>query len=299
MKNKKIIELFNISKNKNEPHNQRVFDAGGVLSAIMACHGRDPPKILEVEVMDARKVGNLKEDNNSWDDPQVGRVYDASGASPALLTQTGGRHEVKVIERKCTHWSHTGVPDGFQHGLCQGRARTPIAEPCRDPAIERLIVSSRGRDPGNPKSRAGGVPTRQTLEMQPFKKCGTLTTTLKNNLCLERKVLGGGTAGQTRDTEAGYGNAYKTRDGKVYSYIPSAPGVIHVAVVYREGGGTCYKEVVYRVRRLTPKECWRLMGFSDTDFEAAKKVNSNTALYNQAGNSIVKNVLMAIFRQML
>lgn len=55
----------------------------------------------------------------------------------------------------------------------------------------------------------------------------------------------------------------------------------------------------YRIRKLTPRECWRLMGFTDEDFEKAEKVNSNTQLYKQAGNSIVKNVLMAIFRQLV
>lgn len=54
-----------------------------------------------------------------------------------------------------------------------------------------------------------------------------------------------------------------------------------------------------RIRKLTPKECWRLMGFKDSDFEKAEKVNSNTQLYKQAGNSIVKQVLMAIFKQMI
>lgn len=54
-----------------------------------------------------------------------------------------------------------------------------------------------------------------------------------------------------------------------------------------------------RIRKLTPKEFWRLMGFSDTDFEAAAKVNSKEQLYHQAGNSIVVDVLMAIFREML
>jgi DNA (cytosine-5)-methyltransferase 1 len=49
-----------------------------------------------------------------------------------------------------------------------------------------------------------------------------------------------------------------------------------------------------RIRKLTPKECWRLMGFDDTDFEKAEKVNSNAQLYKQAGNSIVVNVLEAI-----
>ena len=54
-----------------------------------------------------------------------------------------------------------------------------------------------------------------------------------------------------------------------------------------------------RIRKLTPKECWRLMGFDDEDFEKAAKVNSNTQLYKQAGNSIVVNVLEAIFKNLL
>lgn len=55
----------------------------------------------------------------------------------------------------------------------------------------------------------------------------------------------------------------------------------------------------YRIRKLTPKECWRLMGFSDEAFDKAQKVNSNTQLYKQAGNSIVVNVLEAIFKELL
>lgn len=54
-----------------------------------------------------------------------------------------------------------------------------------------------------------------------------------------------------------------------------------------------------KIRKLTPRECWRLMGFTDEDFDKAKEVNSDTQLYKQAGNSIVVNVLMAIFKQML
>lgn len=50
-----------------------------------------------------------------------------------------------------------------------------------------------------------------------------------------------------------------------------------------------------RIRKLTPKECFRLMGFDDEDFYKAEAVNSNTQLYKQAGNSIVVDVLEAIF----
>lgn len=52
------------------------------------------------------------------------------------------------------------------------------------------------------------------------------------------------------------------------------------------------------VRRLTERECWRLMGFSDEDFEKAAGVCSKTQLYKQAGNSIVKNCLVGIFSQL-
>ena len=53
-----------------------------------------------------------------------------------------------------------------------------------------------------------------------------------------------------------------------------------------------------RIRKLTPKECFRLMGFSDEDFEQAQSVNSNTQLYKQAGNSIVVDVLEELFCMM-
>lgn len=54
-----------------------------------------------------------------------------------------------------------------------------------------------------------------------------------------------------------------------------------------------------RIRKLTPREVWRLMGFDDADFEKASKVNSNSQLYKQAGNSIVVNVLEAILNSLL
>ena len=56
----------------------------------------------------------------------------------------------------------------------------------------------------------------------------------------------------------------------------------------------------FRIRKLTPKECWRLMGFSDADFDRAKASGvSNSQLYKQAGNSIVVNVLESILKNLL
>ena len=73
---------------------------------------------------------------------------------------------------------------------------------------------------------------------------------------------------------------------------------IHPAIA---GGGNHLGNIMenVRIRKLTPKECWRLMGFNDEDFDKAKEVNSDSQLYKEAGNSIVVNVLMAIFKEML
>ena len=69
-----------------------------------------------------------------------------------------------------------------------------------------------------------------------------------------------------------------------------------LAPTVKENHGTVTATIQnYRIRKLTPKECWKLMGFDDEDFEKAEKVNSNTQLYKQAGNSIVVDVLENIF----
>lgn len=81
--------------------------------------------------------------------------------------------------------------------------------------------------------------------------------------------------------------------GNVYDAnccAPCLPG-------FGAGGGGKEMKVLegLRIRKLTPKECWRLMGFDDEDFYKAEAVNSNAQLYKQAGNSIVVDVLEAIF----
>ncbi len=54
-------------------------------------------------------------------------------------------------------------------------------------------------------------------------------------------------------------------------------------------------DLPYAIRKLTPNECWRLMGFKDEEFKKAEEVCSNSSLYKQAGNSIVVDVLVQIF----
>ena len=82
----------------------------------------------------------------------------------------------------------------------------------------------------------------------------------------------------------------KTRRGRVQEN-----GTISPTITATETG-ICKIESPIRIRKLTPKECFRLMGFSDKDFDAAKNVGvSNSQLYKQAGNSIVVDVLYYIY----
>ena len=64
-------------------------------------------------------------------------------------------------------------------------------------------------------------------------------------------------------------------------------------------GGTKVAMNNLKIRKLTPKECFRLMGVKDEDYEKCAKNQSDSSLYHLAGDSIVVNVLMAIFKEMI
>lgn len=82
----------------------------------------------------------------------------------------------------------------------------------------------------------------------------------------------------------------KTRRGRVQDGGQICPTITATET------GVCRIESPIRIRKLTPTECFRLMGFSDQDVEAARSVKiSNSQLYKQAGNSIVVDVLYYIY----
>lgn len=91
---------------------------------------------------------------------------------------------------------------------------------------------------------------------------------------------------------------YNQMNGRIYDQNGACP-----TIRANSGGHNEIKTVVVetdiRVRKLTPKECWRLMGFDDDSFDRAAQKVSNSQLYKQAGNSIVVDVLMAIFGEMI
>ncbi|MBD5442113.1 MAG: hypothetical protein HDR34_01700 [Treponema sp.] len=61
---------------------------------------------------------------------------------------------------------------------------------------------------------------------------------------------------------------------------------------------TLRRGTLYRIRKLTPRECGRLMGVDDSDIDKMEAVNSNSQLYRQFGNSIVVDVMCAMFRNL-
>lgn len=155
-----------------------------------------------------------------------------------------------------------------------------------------ICVAMRGRNPTNPSDRTTGIELEQTLEVNGNGTSNCLTSVQKDNLVLENPVLLGGVGEENE-----FGTQYR-QGNRVYSSNAVAM-CLNSQPVGNTGGNSYLYNVNYRIRKLTPRECWRLMDFSDEDFEKAEEVNSNTQLYKQAGNSIVKNVLIAIFGQMI
>lgn len=154
----------------------------------------------------------------------------------------------------------------------------------------KIIVAMRGRNPDNPSDRTAGSPTEQRLEPNRQGICNTLTSVQKDNMVLIKQATKEGYAECGGVADLSFPSS-KTRRGRGQERGNICP------TITVESNGLCRIETQYRIRKLTPLECWRLMGFSDEDFHKAEEVNSNTQLYKQAGNSIVKNVLIAILGQ--
>ena len=78
----------------------------------------------------------------------------------------------------------------------------------------------------------------------------------------------------------------------------------YIRTIVRRSWGDLHAEMgLYQdekgIRKFTERECWRLMGFDDADYEKAARVSPSKELYQQAGNSIVVNVLEAILTNLL
>lgn len=173
-----------------------------------------------------------------------------------------------------------------------------------------FIAASRGRNQENPSTRTQGLPTKQVLEFNVNGTSNTLTTVQKDNyvICEQRSDEGlrffkNGICGTLRTGGAGGNKRILQFVGNIH---PSGRGM-NGRVFCQEGicptittgeGPKVWR--CPRIRRLTPKECFRLMGFNDEDVDALIRNGiSNTQLYKMAGNSIVVNVLEEIFKELI
>ena len=166
--------------------------------------------------------------------------------------------------------------------------------------IEPTIVAMRGRNPENPSDRTTGAPTEQRLEPNTQGLCNCLTSVQKDNLVMETVKIKQATKGGSAECEVGgvfdasYPNS-TTRRGRVQDRGNICPTIM------AQNQELCRVETTptsYRIRKLTPRECGRLMGVSDEDISKMAEVNSNTQLYKQFGNSIVVDVMCAMFRNL-
>ena len=159
-----------------------------------------------------------------------------------------------------------------------------------------VIGASIGRDPKNPSDRkAGSSNLQQRLEINKQGTSNTLTTVQKDNYVVEQVRRLAETARRNVEPET-----VKLQNSNMKGRrIKEQWEPMFTVTAHDRNAVTVGEETTHlSIRKLTPKECWRLMGCSDEDFEKAEQVNSNSQLYKQAGNAIVVNVLEAIFKQM-
>lgn len=235
------------------------------------------PRLVNENVV--RQVGNISDCNGAWDNPQVGRVYDVSGCSPTLNTCSGGGHEPKVI---------TGIDKSYNNPKFIETAN------CITSREDRGI--SNRKSEGTAVLKIGNInPSGNGMNGSVYSEEG-LSPTLTTNKGEGNKVaIKQATKQGYIECEVGGVADLSYPDSKTRRGIVQDNGNISPTITATETG-ICRIESPIRIRKLTPKECFRLMGFSDENFDAAQKVGiSNSQLYKQAGNSIVVDVLYYIY----
>lgn len=269
----KAITEFEI-KSSNYDKTNKIYNENGCSPTITS--GNPDVKVLVEK--NVNQLGNIMDDNG-FKNPQCGRVYDSNACSPTLNTCGGGNHEPKIIDA--------------------------------------TIVAMRGRPIENPNIRQAGLPTKQRLEINKESISNTLTTVQKDNLVLESTLYDdynnnipneqskiGAITSTCGNSTLRNGKKIIERVGQISSdgsqcgTVVSDKGLFPTVSAGCHGYANPHICTQYRIRKLTPKECGRLMDVTDDVIDAMSTVNSNSKLYQQFGNSIVIAVLCALFLQL-
>ena len=278
-------------------------------------------------------AGNVYEKNNLC--PTI-NTCQGGGKQPMIVEKANATRMVRTEEGKKLRkqYENHEIQHGFNEFRKPGFRKDGCSNTLTSVQKDNMVcVAMRGRNPENPSDRTPGVHTEQRLEVNQNGTSNTLTSVQKDNLVMETVKIKQATKEGYIECEVGgvadlsYPDS-KTRRGRVqgrgnvcptltaqnqdickigqissdksqYGTVISDDGLSSTLQAGTHGYANNCIATQYRIRKLTPRECWRLMDFKDSDFEKAQEVNSNTQLYKQAGNSIVKNVLVAIFGQMI
>ena len=250
------------------------------------------------------QLGNIMEENG-FKNPQCGRVYDKNACSPTLNTCGGGNHEPKIIVDDIYNSREARIYKKYSPALRANRQGF------------KTIVAMRGRPVCNPNLQIAGLPTKQRLEINKEGISNTLTTVQKDNLVLEN-IIYDDYNNNIPDEQSRIGTITPTcgnsalRNGKKIierveqissdnsqcGTVVSDEGLFPILSAGCHGYANAHLYNNYRIRKLTPKECGRLMGVDDTVIDSMGKVLSNSKLYQCFGNAIVVDVLCAIFSQL-
>lgn len=210
-----------------------------------------------------------------------------------MSTMQGGNQEPKILEEQIP-CKLDKMPNGHLDSLDNAEIcdiNTPTASTVTSRYYKGIgshkdnmcIVAMRGRNPNNPSDRTAGSLTEQRLEVNMQGTSNCLTSVQKDNLLLENNIQ-----------KVGQISSNGSQCGTV---IPDN-GISANLVAGTHGYANSHIATQYRIRKLTPRECGRLMGVSDEDIDKMAVVNSNTQLYKQFGNSIVVDVMCAMFKNL-
>lgn len=279
-----------------------LWELGGYIPMIVKTAGD--------RMVELKRIGNIYGKNVGTS--HAGNVYDKNGLAPTLDTAQGGNIQPMIIDELKTIVAMRGRNPENPSDRTAGAKTEQRLEPNGEGVCNTLTSVQKDNllleakpECINLHDEQGKRTSFQDRVYKTDKISPSITTSFRPNYAVEHNDTDSEKIKIKQATKLGYieckaggvaGFSYpesKLRRGRVQGGGDVSPTLTSSNL------GVCKVESCYRIRKLTPKECWRLMGFSDEDFEKAAKVNSNTQLYKQAGNSIVKDVLMAIFRQMI
>ena len=263
-------------------------------------------RVIEPRVV---QVGNIIETDSFGGNPQCGRVYSVDGCSPTLNTMQGGGREPKIVTynipqtvsvRKYEVDEQKLVTVLREHKQKSGLTNNQIAEKLYLPLtmVEHWFRQDSSfaipnADIWQELKTLLGIKTDEfDLSITEFEeKEGVFE---KANRCYGDDGLAPTLTSTAADEKIiTLGNYMPS--GHSASKIVDSNGITPTVM---ENHGTVTATVQnYRIRKLTPRECWRLMGVKDEQYDKLHDI-SNTQLYKMAGNSIVVDVLMGIFKNL-